>query len=404
MTKGKMITDLKTRILPLFRRSTSGSSSKSTASSIHTTPGDGFKSRSKTSLASKAKPSSLAPPLPEEELGETSTDPSLPQPPTTLESQSFEQLPSFPECFRTPLPPQAVNNNPKLTVEEPTPDLSTLPNPTAEKALLSDDHTQRRPDLNRKQSLALDSQEQFLTTLLDSNKRPQSQEKAQDYFTATPMLNANMLHRKIWVKRPGASPTLVLINEDDLVDDVKDMILKKYSNSLGRSFDSPDVTLRIVPRDHSQPRNNQGERILGPEEPITRTLDSYYPSGQTIDDALIIDVPTRRTPRHSPRYDSRPPETGGDYFPIMPVAVNPSPHLVSGGGSTGSMHQPHSIAILNANHAPPLPSPGAASRSSRHGGHRPKYIRTNTSSPTIIATAGSHGNQCSLTSTSITNH
>ena len=84
--------------------------------------------------------------------------------------------------------------------------------------------------------------------------------------------------------RPGASPTLVQINEDDLVDDVRDMILKKYANSLGRSFDSPDVTLKIVSREHSH-RHHGGsgtggapapnERPLGPEEHMTRTLDAY---------------------------------------------------------------------------------------------------------------------------------
>ena len=389
-----MITDFRTRILPLFRRSTSGSSTKSTTSSSIHTAGDGFKSRSKSSLISKVKPGSLAPPLPEEELGGHLTEPPSPRPPTTLrtlENQSVEGLPSSPESLKSSSGPR-LHNNPQLSLEEPTPDQSIPPNHSRiEQPADSDEHLQRPDGPYRKQSLALKSQERFLTTLLDSNTNPQSPNRPEDYFTAAPTLNAGMLHRKIWVRRPGASPTLVLISEDDLVDDVRDMILKKYSNSLGRSFDSPDVTLRIVARDHSHPRHSQGERVLGPEEPITRTLDSYYPGGQTVDDALIIDVPTRRTPRHSPRYDSRPLETGADYFPIMPVAVNHSPHLVSGGGSTGSIHQPHSIAILNAGHAPPLPSPGAASRGSRQGGHRPKFIRTNTSSPTIIATASSHG-------------
>lgn len=65
-----------------------------------------------------------------------------------------------------------------------------------------------------------------------------------------------MLHRKIWIKRPNASATLVQICEDDLVDDVHEMILKKYANSLGRSFDSPNVTLRIVPRYAQEPEES----------------------------------------------------------------------------------------------------------------------------------------------------
>ncbi len=61
------------------------------------------------------------------------------------------------------------------------------------------------------------------------------------------------------MRRPSASATLVTIHEDDLVDDVRGMILRKYGNSLGRQFDAPDLTLRIVPRE------NRLERTLGPE-------------------------------------------------------------------------------------------------------------------------------------------
>ncbi|KAK4222554.1 eukaryotic mitochondrial regulator protein-domain-containing protein [Podospora fimiseda] len=110
-------------------------------------------------------------------------------------------------------------------------------------------------------------------------------------------INATMVTRKIWVKRPSGSPTLVTINEEDLVDDVRDMILRKYSNSLGRQFDSPDLVLKIIPREQQRQ-----DRILGPEEPMARTLDAYFPGGQTVEEALIIDVPQRRlTPRSSPR-------------------------------------------------------------------------------------------------------
>jgi osomolarity two-component system response regulator SSK1 len=120
--------------------------------------------------------------------------------------------------------------------------------------------------------------------LLLQPDKPPSRSGNIDYFTDPPTIDigSNMIHRKIWVKRPGASATLVLINEDDLVDDVRDMILKKYANSLGRNFDSPDITLRITARDHSR-RQSNGERTLGPEEPITRTLDAYFPGGQTVE-------------------------------------------------------------------------------------------------------------------------
>jgi osomolarity two-component system response regulator SSK1 len=205
---------------------------------------------------------------------------------------------------------------------------------------------------------------------------------------------ATMVTRKIWVKRPGASATLVTINEDDLVDDVRDMILRKYGNSLGRQFDAPDITLRIVPRE------KRVERMLGPEEPMSRTLDAYYPGGQSVDEALIIDVPLgRRTPRASPRagpphathltsayYDEvRPSDAATDYFgpsvtPAMPVTVT---------APTASGHAPHTISVLNTGQIPQIPSPGGTrSRNYRERPDRPRLGRTHTSSPTIIGLGG----------------
>jgi len=214
-----------------------------------------------------------------------------------------------------------------------------------------------------------------------------------DYFsTGPPTFNAGMLHRKIWVKRRDGSATLVQVREDDLVDDVRDMILKKYANSLGKSFDAPDVSLRIFPRDTNQ---KSGDRILGPEEEMCRTLDAYYPGGQTVHEALIIDVPQRRTPKPSPRgtphgmpyyYDeSRPIDNATEYFPPMPV-VNPSPAAlttVSHDSRASLSHAAHerSISVLSTGQLPPLPSPGT-SRRAHHA--RPKYPRTHTASPTAL--------------------
>ncbi|KAF1943680.1 hypothetical protein EJ02DRAFT_433048 [Clathrospora elynae] len=211
---------------------------------------------------------------------------------------------------------------------------------------------------------------------------------ATDYFGGAPAhFSAAMLHRKIWVKRPSASATLVQIREDDLVDDVRDMILKKYANSLGRSFDSPDVTLRIVPREAQKGQ----DRTLGPEEEMCRTLDAYFPGGQNVSEALIIDVPQRKTPKPSPRVplyyshhdDSTNHQT--EYFPPMPV-IAPSPAASSSQheGRIPLTHAPHSIAVINTGQLPALPSPGGTRRGPLHT-HRPKFPRALTASPTTLA-------------------
>lgn len=198
------------------------------------------------------------------------------------------------------------------------------------------------------------------------------------------------MQRKIWVRRPGASPTRVTVHEDDLVDNVRDVILHKYANSLGKSIDAPDITLKIIAREQ-QNKNAVTERVLGPEESIGHTLDSYYPGGQTIDEALVIEVPQRRTPRPSPRVgnpnlpyyytdDYRPGDGAREYFP--PMALQ-SPHLAH----ANAAHHP-SMAVLTTGQLPPLPSPGG--HASRKQG-RPKYGRTHTSSPTILHTVQPNG-------------
>lgn len=386
MPKPHLMGELKTRILPLFRRS-SGSSQKSTATeSIHS---DGQRTRSKISLVSRAKPGSIAEAVPEEITFSHNVNLSSPSIPTSsdlLDRQSGQHPPTPP---KSPFPnAKATEPNPRLTVEEPTPDQVNT-NATARLApeALSPPIGEASP---RRQSIASGSQQTFLNNLLQSYSGTGAQTGAQDdYFSAAPVLSPSMLHRKIWVRRPGASATLVQLSEDDLVDDARDKILRKYANSLGRTFDSPDVTLRIVPRGSS---HGVAERTLGPEESITRALDLYFPEGQSVDEALVIDVPHRRTPRHSPRVyaEYRPPESGTDYFSVMPVPLNHSPHLpstISVTGSAGSGPQIHAMSVINTGHVPPLPSPGGTRR---HASHRPKVGRTTTSSPTILTSNPPH--------------
>ena len=377
--------DLKSRLAPLFRR-TSTSSAKSTASAASNPLN--LNNRSRTSL--------LSPKIRKGSLGGTAVYEEHEDPPPALSPASKGEAElggdgdTSPETPRSPphVGKGGETSNPVLAVQAPTPNLLVaegFADPQDASSELTTSALQRPGPVPRRQSLAHSSQTQFLQTLLEPDKPPSDPK----YVGGSAPISANMLHRKIWVKRSGASATLVSINEDDLVDDVRDRILKKYANSLGRNFDAPDVTLRIVPRSH---RHSQGERILGPEEPIARTLDAYFPGGQTVEEALVIDVP-RRTPRHSPRpyylEDSRPVESGTDYFPIIPAAQQ-SPHVPSNisvaSGHTSSHHIPlHAISVLNTGQVPPLPSPGGA-RGTRLI-HRPKYGRTHTTSPTSLNSA-----------------
>lgn len=415
------MTDFKARfngIMPLFRRSSTTSTTPTTLSSSTTSTNHmrAKGNQSKTSLVTpKARKQSVSVPVAEE----LELPPQIPPLDIASQTRAYQSLrghsqqtpdTSLESPRATPLG-KAAAPCPQVTLEEPTPELSaTLDKATgsngagnnkvlAAEAGARTEKTLQRPEAApRKQSIAHQSQGRFITTLLESgrpNSQPTSRGTNTDYFGEAAAITASMLHRKIWVKRAGSSATMVQISEEDLVDDVRDIILKRYTNSLGRTFDSPDVTLRIIPRDAAH-RHSQSERTLGPEEPMLRTLDAYFPGGQSVEEALVIDVPRPRTPRHSPRIampyylteDHRPVENGTDYFPPMPIAGQHSPHLPSSlsvASGHGAPHHPtmHSIAVLNTSQVPPLPSPG--SRGIRHPTHRPKYGRTHTSSPTILS-------------------
>ncbi|GAW15425.1 hypothetical protein ANO14919_048340 [Xylariales sp. No.14919] len=208
-----------------------------------------------------------------------------------------------------------------------------------------------------------------------------------------------MVATKIWVKRPMASATLITINEDDLVDDVREQILRKYANSLGRQYDAPDLTLRICNREQ------QTSRTLQPDEPMTKVIDSYYPNGQTVDDALLIDIPSRRTPKASPNprfyADDRPHESGTDYFPPYPPASHSHhaiPTTLVAGHNT--LHFPPSMSIISGSQLPPMPSPGSTRRLATN---RPNLQRMHTASPVSTA-ANTHTPQAGIASTDQSNH
>ncbi|KAF2665437.1 CheY-like protein [Microthyrium microscopicum] len=199
-----------------------------------------------------------------------------------------------------------------------------------------------------------------------------------------------MAPKKIWVRRPGATATLVTVREDDMVDDVKDAILRKYGNSLGRHFDAPDVTLRINPRNHGN------EVILSPDELLAQAVERYFPGRQLMEEALLVHVPQKRTPKQSPggqlvhyhhhahSAESVPPhESSTDYFPPMPIAISP-----------GALHLQHihpegprAMSVLTTGQVPPLASPGGTRRTLTTRAIRPGTNRQQTASPTMLSSS-----------------
>ncbi|KAK3396183.1 hypothetical protein B0T20DRAFT_501446 [Sordaria brevicollis] len=342
-------------------------------------------------VATPASPSILTS-NPAAPLSPTGTVPLSP----SAETPSNATLP-----FSTPTPAHPNSNHPP-TNSTPTPGSPTSARPSST--------APTRPSVPpRRQSLLPSRQTTLIRTLLDANQADELDTDGNSNDNLLPI--SAMVTRKIWVKRPGGSATLVTINEEDLVDDVRDMILRKYANSLGRQFDSPDLTLRIAPRE-----GQASSRVLGPEEPMARTLDAYFPGGQTVDEALVIDIPPRRTPKESPRtgpphvphglptyYEEtlRPSEGGTDYFgpgalAHLPSGMGGGPVMTAPVNGTSQSH-PHTISVLGPGHIPQVPSPGGTRpRQYRERPDRPRLGRQHTSSPTILNVVGAGGHAATI--------
>lgn len=150
--------------------------------------------------------------------------------------------------------------------------------------------------------------------------------------------------------------------EDAVVDELRDQVIRKYANSLGRKFDSPDIVTTITPRQDLN-RQAQQERLLNPDEMLSSVLDTYYPGGQTIEEALVIDVPTRYDPRPSTRstfYSHGNSESGkhGDSLPLILGSKNaPVPPPRPPSSLAGA--EPPSRSVSTTDVVPSLPSPGS---------------------------------------------
>lgn len=246
-----------------------------------------------------------------------------------------------------------------------------------------------RPSLiSRRQSLLPASHQHLVSSLLNTGSFSEPDGFGNRHIPST---GSGMGLRKIWVRRPGGSATLLPTSEDALVDELRDQVVLKYANSLGKTFDAPDIVIRIATREGST-RLPTPDRILSPEEPLWSVVDSFYPGGQTVAEALVIEIPQRRTPKPSPRHNvyfthSEPGEHG-DYFPLMPTNVNvPTPPThQSTSANSSSAHAAPSISILTTGHAPPLPSPSGRPRA-----RRPPLARQTTHSPTLPGSATPKG-------------
>lgn len=124
--------------------------------------------------------------------------------------------------------------------------------------------------------------------------------------------------RRIWVRRSGFPATSVFVRENQLVDDLKSLILLKYPTTLCKQCDPADLILELVTmeedvntarrtsrsmssadEDQEQEQGLEEERVAGPRESflsmelqpyenVFEILDNYFPKGMSMNNALLV--------------------------------------------------------------------------------------------------------------------
>ena len=180
--------------------------------------------------------------------------------------------------------------------------------------------------------------------------------------------------KRLWVKRPNGSPTTILVHQNDIIDDVKLMIIQKYPNSLGREYDAADLIIKMdvhaklgLPQPSTTGNNRQRSSFSSPDKPVATTLvslepdqnvwqllDIYFPNGMSINNAFVIEEPerTRMNSKHSLSSLNLPTATSAPVS-SAPLALNSSVSAASPSSNpavpasarTSTMSPPHGFHL-----------------------------------------------------------
>lgn len=82
--------------------------------------------------------------------------------------------------------------------------------------------------------------------------------------TSFPTVNGN---RRVWVCRPGATPTTVLVPAELIVDDLKSVVLAKFPTSLQRTTDPADLAIRLPQSAQPPPTRLSNSHLAPPASP-----------------------------------------------------------------------------------------------------------------------------------------
>ncbi|KAJ9094507.1 hypothetical protein QFC19_007917 [Naganishia cerealis] len=165
-----------------------------------------------------------------------------------------------------------------------------------------------------------------------------------------------------------------MVHQNDIIDDVKLMIIQKYPNSLGREYDAADLMIKMdvhvklgLPQPTPTSTNRQRSSFSSPDKLTATTLvtlepdqnvwalfDNYFPNGMSIHNAFVIEEPgrSRMDSKHSlssltlPTATSAPVTTAPLALHSSTSAASPSSNQpVSASARTSTMSPPHGFHL-----------------------------------------------------------
>lgn len=87
------------------------------------------------------------------------------------------------------------------------------------------------------------------------------------------------IRRRVWVQRPYKTATTIMVNQTDMVDDLKAMIAQKFPTTLAQQFDPSDLIIKMkLPTDASNSNNNN---IQSSTQPSSAAANSTFSPLQT---------------------------------------------------------------------------------------------------------------------------
>lgn len=228
--------------------------------------------------------------------------------------------------------------------------------------------------------------------------------------------------RRVWVRLMNGTATTVMVNQNDLIDNLKTHIINKFPNALGKYFDSAELIIKMdlqgrkqqpttgtvqpphkkanvwltsLSPDSLKPSispvsstfenkdpnssNNYSYINLEPDQNVWNILDLYFPCGMNMNEAFIIETPHFEDTYHHHGHNNNYTHSAKTYYHNNHSTSNTNlTNLYQGSASPVNHSHPLQLPTHSQMHQIPQPNnrsltPNSASSSQTYFQPKPQY-------------------------------